>query len=196
VLIHGVTEPVGLAATRIARHLGAEVFGTVQRIKSERMRELGFDEDHIAGAHNIGFEQKFSSATKGRGMDIVIDSNVGEFVDASLRLVADGGSFVEVGTDDVRDPEQVRKKYPRIHYRAVDLTALEPDLIQAMLLRLGELFDQDVLEPIPATTFDMRRAPEAFKQVAHDPYGTKIVLEPPRGFDPDGTVLISGGTGA
>jgi polyketide synthase 12 len=196
VLIHGVTEPIGLAATRIARHLGAEVFGTAQRIRAERMRELGFDEDHIAGAHNIGFEQKFMSATKSRGMDVVIDNNVGEFVDASLRLTADGGTFVEVGSDDIRDSDQVRRNYPRVNYRAVNLPALEPDLIQAMLLRLGELFEQGVLEPIPATTFDLRRASEAFKQVAHDPYGIKIVFEPPRGFDPDGTVLISGGTGA
>ncbi|MEQ6201406.1 polyketide synthase, partial [Mycobacterium tuberculosis] len=45
------------------------------------------------GPRSLEFEDKFRAATGGRGFDVVLDSLAGEFVDASLRLVAPGGVF-------------------------------------------------------------------------------------------------------
>ena len=56
-----------------------------------------------------------------RGMDVVLDSLAGEFVDASLRLVAPGGVFLEMGKTDIRDPGAVAEQYPGVRYRAFDL---------------------------------------------------------------------------
>ncbi|EUA44477.1 phenolphthiocerol synthesis polyketide synthase type I Pks15/1 domain protein [Mycobacterium xenopi 3993] len=54
---------------------------------------MGFDESHIGDSRTLEFEDKFRAVTGGRGMDVVLDSLAGEFVDASLRLVAPAESF-------------------------------------------------------------------------------------------------------
>jgi polyketide synthase 12 len=196
VLIHAATGGVGMAATQLARHLGAEVFGTASEPKWPAMRELGYDDEHIASSRTLGFEQKFLSLTGGRGVDVVLNSLANEFVEASLRLMPEGGHFLEMGKSDVRDPDRIASAYRKVNYRALDLLTLEPDLIQAMFTKLGKLFEEGALQPLPLSIWDIRKAPEAFRSVQQAKHVGKVVFELPRGFDPDGTVLITGGTGA
>ena len=70
-------------------------------------------------------------------MDVVLDSLAGDFVDASLRLVAPGGIFLEMGKTDIRDPGVVAEQHPGVRYRAFDLFEAGPDHIQRMLDRTG-----------------------------------------------------------
>ncbi len=52
-----------------------------------------------------------------RGMDVVLNALAGDFVDASLRITASGGRFLEMGKTDIRDPHAVGD----VRYRAFDL---------------------------------------------------------------------------
>ena len=87
-LIHAGAGGVGMAAVQLARHFGLEVFATASRGKWDTLRAMGFDDDHIGDSRTLDFEDKFRAVTGGRGVDVVLDSLAGEFVDASLRLVA------------------------------------------------------------------------------------------------------------
>src|SRR5947209_4804197 len=145
VLVHAAAGGVGMAAVQMARHLGLEVFGTASRGKWDTLRAMGFDDDHIADSRTLEFEDKFLAATGGRGMDMVLDSLAGEFVDASLRLVAPGGVFLEMGKTDIRDPGAVAREYPGVRYRAFDLFEAGPDRIQEILAELAGLFGDAVL---------------------------------------------------
>ncbi|MFC5813442.1 SDR family NAD(P)-dependent oxidoreductase, partial [Streptomyces heilongjiangensis] len=49
--------------------------------------------------------------------------------------------------------------------------------------------------PLPVTCWDVRRAPEAFRFLSQARHVGKVVLTVPAPLDPDGTVLITGGTG-
>ncbi|WP_334313684.1 alcohol dehydrogenase catalytic domain-containing protein, partial [Streptomyces sp. HD] len=69
VLVHAAAGGVGMAATQLARHLGAEVFGTASAAKWDTLRELGLDEAHIASSRDTDFEAAFLATTGGRGMD-------------------------------------------------------------------------------------------------------------------------------
>ena len=102
VLVHAATGGVGMAAVQLARHWGLDVYATASPGKWEILRGMGFDDDHIANSRTLEFEQKFSAATDGDGMDIVLDCLKDEFVDASLRLLPRGGRFVEMGKADIR----------------------------------------------------------------------------------------------
>src|SRR4029077_12717680 len=95
VLVHAATGGVGMAAVQLARHWGLEVFATASPGKWETLHSMGFDDDHIANSRTLEFEQKFSAATGAAGMDVVLDSLTGEFVNASLRLLPCGGRFIE-----------------------------------------------------------------------------------------------------
>nr|WP_053725019.1 SDR family NAD(P)-dependent oxidoreductase [Streptomyces sp. WM6378] len=191
ILVHAGAGGVGMAAIQLARHLGAEVFATASEGKWDTLRELGVADDHIASSRTTDFEERFRAVTGGRGVDVVLNALTGEFVDASLRLTAPGGHFLEMGKTDIREPGAVAP----VRYKAFDLADAGPDRVRGMLAELLELFGQDALHTLPVVTWDVRRASEAFRFMSRAQHIGKIVLTLPRPWDPDGTVLITGGTG-
>ncbi|MFZ1177828.1 MAG: type I polyketide synthase, partial [Mycobacterium sp.] len=191
-LVHAATGGVGMAAVQLARHWGVEVFATASKGKWDTLRAMGFDDDHIADSRSLEFEEKFRAVTG--GMDVVLDSLAGEFVDASLRLVVPGGVFLEMGKTDIREPGAVAEQHPGVRYRAFDLFEAGADHIQRMLTELAELFDAGVLRPLPVTTFDVRRAPAALRYLSQARHVGKVVMTMPDAWAA-GTVLITGGTG-
>ncbi|MCX4473502.1 SDR family NAD(P)-dependent oxidoreductase [Micromonospora sp. NBC_01655] len=195
VLVHAAAGGVGMAAVQLARHLGAEVYATASPAKWDALRALGLDDDHLASSRTLDFEARFFAATGGRGVDVVLDSLAREFVDASLRLLPRGGRFVEMGKTDIRDPGKVAADHPGVDYTAFDLTLENPDELQRMLVDLLGLFERGVLAPLPTQVWDVRQAPEAFRYVSQARHVGKVVLTTPRPWDPDGTVLLTGGTG-
>ncbi|MGW2892911.1 SDR family NAD(P)-dependent oxidoreductase, partial [Streptomyces griseoruber] len=214
VLVHAGTGGVGMAAVQLARHLGAEVFATAAPAKWETLRAMGLDDDHIASSRDADFEEKFLRVTAGRGMDVVLNSLARELIDASFRLLPRGGRFIEMGKTDLRDARTVAAEHPGVVYRAFDLRDVDPDHTADMLTAVLALFEQRALRPLPVTTWDVRRAPEAFRYLSQARHTGKIVLTVPElpvdlartGEDardgrtaehtrPHGTVLITGGTG-
>ncbi|MCA2263187.1 type I polyketide synthase [Mycobacterium marseillense] len=199
VLVHAAAGGVGMAAVQLARHLGLEVFATASRGKWDTLRAMGFDDDHISDSRSLDFEDKFRSITAGRGFDVVLDSLAGDFVDASLRLVAPGGIFLEMGKTDIRDPGAVAQEYPSVRYRAFDLFEPGRPRMHQWMLELAGLFDAGVLKPLPVTTFDVRRGRAALRYLSQARHIGKVVMTLPSGPGPgrlaSGTVLITGGTG-
>ncbi|WP_086824662.1 type I polyketide synthase [Allokutzneria sp. NRRL B-24872] len=193
VLIHAAAGGVGMAATQIAKHLGATVYGTASKGKWHVLREQGIE--HIASSRTTDFEQEFLSTSDGRGVDVVLDALAGEFVDASLRLMPRGGRFLEMGKTDIREQEEIDEQYPGVRYQAFDLIEAEASRVAQMWAELIELFDAGVLKPLPIKTWDVRRAPEAFRFISQAKHIGKVVLTVERGLDPEGAVLITGGTG-
>ena len=194
VLVHAAAGGVGMAAVQLARHLGLQVFATASRGKWDTLRAMGFDDDHIADSRSLEFEDKFRAISGGRGMDVVLDSLAGEFVDASLRLVARGGVFLEMGKTDIRDPDAVAREYPGVRYRAFDLFEPGRPRMHQWMLELAELFDAGVLKPLPVTTFDVRRGRTALRYLSQARHIGKVVMTLPSALSA-GTVLITGGTG-
>jgi polyketide synthase 12 len=194
VLVHAGTGGVGMAAVQLARHFGLEVFATASRGKWDTLRAMGFDEDHIGDSRTLEFEDKFRAVVGDRGMDVVLDSLAGEFVDASLRLVASGGAFLEMGKTDIRDPGVVAQDHPGVRYRAFDLFEAGADHIRQLLTDLAAMFDDAALRPLPVTRFDVRRAPAALRYLSQARHTGKVVLTMPDAWAA-GTVMITGGTG-
>jgi polyketide synthase 12 len=194
ILVHAGAGGVGMAAVQLARHFGLEVFATASRGKWDTLRAMGFDDDHIGDSRALDFEEKFRAVTGGRGVDVVLDSLAGEFVDASLRLVAPGGFFLEMGKTDIRDPREIAEQYSGVRYRAFDLFEAGPEHIERMLTDLFAMFDDTTLRPLPVTAFDVRRAPAALRYLSQARHTGKVVLTMPDAWAL-GTVVITGGTG-
>ncbi|WP_428341832.1 type I polyketide synthase [Mycobacterium sp.] len=195
-LVHAATGGVGMAAVQLAKHWGLDVYATASPGKWETLRGMGFDDDHIANSRSLDFEQKFSVATGGAGMDVVLDCLKGEFVDASLRLLPRGGRFVELGKADIRDPGEVATRHPGVHYQAFDLVDdVAPELLSEMLGELVKLFETGELRPLPLRSWDIRQASDAYRFLSRARHVGKLVLTVPTPLDPAGTVLITGGTG-
>ncbi|MFD9720100.1 type I polyketide synthase [Streptomyces sp. NPDC059076] len=195
-LVHSAAGGVGMAATQLAHHLGADVYGTASPGKWARLEAAGLDEHHLASSRSLAFEKKFLDTSGGRGVDVVLNSLAGDYVDASLRTLADGGQFLEMGKTDVRDPQVVAAEHRGAAYTAFDTIEAGPDRIAAMLSELVALFEAGTLRPLPLTCWDVRHAPEALRHLSQARHIGKLVLTIPTALDPHGTVLITGATGA
>ncbi|MGW2956821.1 acyltransferase domain-containing protein, partial [Streptomyces eurythermus] len=176
VLIHAGAGGVGMAAVQLARLWGADVHATAGPGKWDALRALGLDEDHIASSRTLEFADRFGP------FDVVLNSLSGEFLDASLRLLGPGGRFVEMGKADIR---------PGV--LAFDLADAGPERLGEILAEAVRLLGAGELRLPPLTTWDVRRARDAFRFMSRAAHIGKIVLTVPVDVDVAGTVLITGG---
>ncbi len=187
VLVHAGAGGVGMAAIQLARWLGAEVFATASESKWGVLRDLGVADDHIASSRSLDFEERFR-VVSGGGVDVVLNSLSGEFVDASLRLLAPGGRFLEMGKTDIRDPESDRVSL----YRAFDLAEAGPQRVREMLVELVGLFGGGVLSVLPVRSWGVGCVGEAFRLMGGAGHVGKLVVGMPVPWDRGGVVLVSG----
>jgi synaptic vesicle membrane protein VAT-1 len=89
VLIHSVGGGVGIAATQIARHLGAKVIGTASAAKHAEMRALGVD--HLIDYRTEDFEARAREITGWRGVELIIDAVGGDSWKKGYRILAPTG---------------------------------------------------------------------------------------------------------
>jgi acyl transferase domain-containing protein/NADPH:quinone reductase-like Zn-dependent oxidoreductase/short-subunit dehydrogenase len=203
VLVHAAAGGVGTAAVQLAQHMGASVFGTASPHKWAGLAAYGLTEDRLASSRDLGFEERLREANGGRGMDVVLNSLSGEFVDASLRLLRSpgdgdgpGGRFVEMGKTDIRTAEDVAAAYPGRGYQAFNLPDVAPERIGQMLTRVMELLTSGVLSPPPTVVHDVRRARDALRSLQRGENIGKLVLSLPAPYPQERTTLVTGGTGA
>ena len=74
---------VGVAATQIAKHLGAKVIGTASAVKHPELRALGVD--HLIDYRTEDFEKRAREITHGRGVELILDAVGGE---SSRKVIA------------------------------------------------------------------------------------------------------------
>lgn len=97
VLIHAVGSGVGTAAVQLARAAGAMVIGTSRTAaKLERAGELGM-EVGVDTTHDDLLEV-VNQATYGSGVHAVLDLVGGKLLESSLRVMAQRGRAIVVGT--------------------------------------------------------------------------------------------------
>ncbi|WP_399922735.1 SDR family NAD(P)-dependent oxidoreductase [Streptomyces kanamyceticus] len=194
-LVHAAAGGVGMAAVQLARHWGIEVYATASEPKWPTVRACGVPAERLASSRTLDFAETFREAGGGRGVDVVLNCLAREFTDASLDLLVPHGRFIEMGKTDIREPEAVEASWPGTFYRSFDLGEAGAERIGEMLTHLARLFEEGVLTPLPVTTWDVRRAPEAFRHLSQARHVGKVALTLPTATL-DGTVLVTGGTGS
>jgi NAD(P)-dependent dehydrogenase (short-subunit alcohol dehydrogenase family)/acyl carrier protein len=200
VLIHAATGGVGQAAIQIAQAAGAVVFATASQGKWQILKDLGVE--HIFDSRTTTFEASIHAITQGEGLDVVLNSLRGEFTDASLRLLRDGGRFLEIGITDLRTPEQIAQFSTSIEYFPIDLMVLyreQRHVLQALLRRLLERFATGEFKPLPYQTFAANAVETAFRTMQQAKHTGKVIIDmyqqPLISGDPNDQYLILGGTG-
>ncbi len=103
ILIQAVAGGVGLAALQLSKHFGLATYGTAStQAKLDRARKEGLDHGMTYGGRGeTTFEQAVAALTKGRGVDVVLDSLGGAGLRAGYRSLARGGRLVTIGAAGV-----------------------------------------------------------------------------------------------
>ncbi|MGO9401819.1 MAG: synaptic vesicle VAT-1 family membrane protein [Xanthobacteraceae bacterium] len=95
VLVHSVGGGVGIAATQIAKHIGATVIGTASAAKHAEMRALGVD--HLIDYRTEDFEARAREMTNGRGVELILDAIGGDSWKKGYRILAPTGRLGAFG---------------------------------------------------------------------------------------------------
>ncbi|KAE8151513.1 hypothetical protein BDV25DRAFT_138748 [Aspergillus avenaceus] len=182
VLIHSAAGGVGIACIQLAQFIGASIYVTVS---SEQKRvflheTFGIPYDHMFTSRSPEFAKGIMTASKGKGIDVIVNSLTGDLLDATWRLCADGGTLVELGKRDIIERNTLSMEpFDRgCSFRAVDLS--HPKLLQklpSLLKRVFSLVSQHYIRPIcPLTTFPMTQVTEAFSYLRAGRHMGKIVI--------------------
>jgi synaptic vesicle membrane protein VAT-1 len=89
VLVHSAGGGVGIAATQIAKHIGATVIGTASATKHAELRALGVD--HLIDYRTEDFEVRAREMTDGRGVELILDAIGGDSLRKGYRLLTPTG---------------------------------------------------------------------------------------------------------
>ena len=205
VLIHGGAGGVGLAAIQVAKAAGAEVAASAgSPAKRAFLRQLGVDV--VLDSRDLGFADALREVWPD-GVDVVLNSLAGPFMDRSLSLVRPFGRFVELGKRDYVENRRasLRPMRQNVTYFAVDVDQLplaRPDLAQRLLASISDRMSNGTLRPLPATIFGHAEVETAFRMLQGSTHIGKVVIRPPQGAAPasnmptlsaEGTVVVVGG---
>lgn len=103
VLIHSGAGGVGQAAIMLAKHLQATIFVTVgsNEKKALVMTKYGIPEDHIFSSRHLSFSAGIRRLTRGKGVDVVLNSTADEAFHETLSCLGKLGRFIEIGKRDI-----------------------------------------------------------------------------------------------
>jgi acyl transferase domain-containing protein/NAD(P)-dependent dehydrogenase (short-subunit alcohol dehydrogenase family)/acyl carrier protein len=213
VLIHAASGGVGLAALQIARARGAEVFATAgSEEKRAYLRGLGVE--HVMDSRSLDFAGEVQQATRGRGVDVVLNCLSGDAVLRGLEALGTSGRFVEIGIRDIYAGARLPlwPFHRGLSYHAIDLsrlTAERPLEVGRRLRSLLERVERGELEALPTAERPAREVVSAFQHMAAARHVGKLALlqEEPEALPieaapasapavrPDATYLVTGGLG-
>jgi NADPH:quinone reductase-like Zn-dependent oxidoreductase len=197
VLIQAAAGGVGIAATQIARLVGAEVFGTASPAKHDAIRGFGVDHPIDYRTHDFVDEVR-RIAGEQRPLDVVLDAIGGRSFRQSFSLLRAGGRLVCFGASEVQAGER------RSPLRALRVLAQMPRFNPLKLMResksviglnmltlwdsrqsldefigpLSRWIEDGGIRPVVAESFPLARGPEAHRFVHERRNVGKVVLEP------------------
>lgn len=221
ILVHSAATAFGQAAVQLAQLAGAEVFATVEDDDKRHFMETtyGISRDHVSVAKNGTFKTEIQQLTKGRGIDIVLNSLGGEMLTETLACVAPFGRFVDVRSGDVSSDSRVSLadlQHKNITYETFDLKyrALNDPVrtqrsFRGMVEQLVLRGPGSTVRRTPISTHPFSQLHDVFRQMQSGSQIEKLVLQPhdedevlvlPRRepacqFDHGATYVIAGGLG-
>ncbi|XP_063988124.1 fatty acid synthase-like isoform X2 [Diachasmimorpha longicaudata] len=185
VLIHAGSGGVGQAAINLALWTGCEVFTTVGSAEKRSFIRSTFpqiSDDHIGNSRDTSFEQLVMNKTNGMGVDIVLNSLADEKLQASVRCLAEGGQFLEIGKFDMANNSHLGMKafMKGISFHGVFLDRLF-DAVEQKRKELHKLMqralDNGAIKPLNCTIFPKDQIEPAFRHMATGKHIGKVILE-------------------
>ncbi|XP_026499944.2 fatty acid synthase [Vanessa tameamea] len=186
VLVHAGTGGVGQAAIAIALHAGCTVFttvGTPDKRAFLRSRFPALPDENIGNSRDTSFEQLVQRRTRGRGVDLVLNSLAGDKLLASVRCLANGGRFLEIGKLDLSNNTALGMAIflKNTTFHGILLDALfdavsENEEKQAVMRCVTEGIANGAVRPLPSTVYTDQQLEQAFRYMATGKHIGKVLL--------------------
>ncbi|KFA53738.1 hypothetical protein S40293_01625 [Stachybotrys chartarum IBT 40293] len=179
ILVHSGAGGLGIAIIQLAQIAGTKVYTTVssEEKKSYLVENFGLEPSQIFSSKDASFLDDILKATKGRGVDVVVNSLTGDQLHATWRCVAPFGRFVEVGKLDLTTAGRLEMDQflKNTTFTGFDLSAIYAEGLQSGGQSMRTLWAQLMSETFslyrggkirsfePLRVFDVSETAQAFR---------------------------------
>ena len=183
VLVLGASGGVGMAAVKLAKHLGALVIGTASS-EAKRAAILVAGADHALDPAARDLADQVKALTRGTGANIVFDPVGGDLSIRATRAIAWGGRFLIVGFASGSIPafpanHALIKGYSLIGLRAGEAGRRDPALAARNRDILAELAEQGVMRPHISHRFPLDQTADALRALQNrNVIGRAVIVMP------------------
>ncbi|KAI0810057.1 polyketide synthase PksD [Xylaria sp. FL0064] len=186
VLIHAASGATGQLAIQIAQRAGAEIFATVGYADKKQLLvdDYGIPADHIfySRSNSFTFAQSIMRATNGYGVDVILNSLVGEGLRASWECIAPYGRFVEIGKADINAnlplpmaPFAVNATFASVDVRHM-LVNRKQSAKELLHKTMAMMADTSIHSPRPLHIYDVGAVENAFRYIQSGKNTGRIVI--------------------
>ncbi|XP_049879210.1 fatty acid synthase-like [Pectinophora gossypiella] len=185
ILIHAGSGGVGQAAINVALHYGCEVFTTVGTAEKRAFIKKLFPQlkdSHIGNSRDTSFEDMIRKETKGRGVDLVLNSLSDEKLQASVRCLAYRGRFLEIGKFDISNNTPIGMyfflKETSFHGIMLDYIFEQSwDFRKRLQDLLLTGIESGAVRPLTYCTFEKHEVETAFRYMAAGKHIGKVIVK-------------------
>jgi NADPH:quinone reductase-like Zn-dependent oxidoreductase len=197
-LVHSAGGGVGIAATQIAKNIGATVIGTASAGKHAELKALGVD--HLIDYRTEDFETRARQITGGRGVELILDAVGGDSLKKGYRLLAPTGRLGMFGASSAVTNAKggflgmasMLATTPWLQFNPLSLMSAnkgvfgvnvghmfgEIDRLRGWMDGLMGLWDKGAIKPKIARVFTFDEAPDAHRFIQDRKNIGKVLLKP------------------
>lgn len=143
--------------------------------------DFQFLEQNIGNSRDCSFEEMIMHRTKGKGVDFVLNSLSDDKLQASVRCLARGGTFLEIGKFDIMNNSNLGMSVfaKETTFRAV----FADNLIHMPEERkiIYELIDKDlrtgIIQPLHSTVFQVNEIENAYRFLSTGKHVGKVLIQ-------------------
>lgn len=141
-----------------------------------------FLERHIGSCNDTSFEQLIRKQTRGRGVDIIINTLLEEKQTASLRCLAKRGTFFEIGTQNLAQnrplPLELMKKDSVFHAICLDqIIEASTKRKQSLIKIIQDGINRGAVQTLEMNLFNDNEVEMAFKRIADKENIGKVAIK-------------------
>ncbi|MCX6250877.1 MAG: zinc-binding dehydrogenase [Bacteroidetes bacterium] len=182
VLIHTATGGVGLAALEIASWKKSEIFATAgSPEKRDFLEQKGIK--HPMDSRSVAFGEEIMGLTKGKGVDVVLNTLSGEAMMKGIEILSPFGRFIQIDKKDIarNTPLPMNLLRNGITFAVLDISLylIQPRKLKEQLMDITGLFNAGVFKPIPCQTFFIGQVKDALNALSRSKHIGKLVLTYP-----------------
>lgn len=181
VLVLGASGGVGMAAVKMAKHIGAMVIGTgSNEEKLEAIHHAGAD--HVLDSADEALANKVKALTDGKGVDVVYDPVGGDLALTATRAIAWNGRYLIVGFASGVIPSfpanhVLIKTYSVIGVRAGESPRRDPEMAKRQSAALRELAAKGAMRPHISHRFRLHDAAKALAVLERREAIGRVIVE-------------------
>ncbi|KAI1355392.1 polyketide synthase-like protein [Xylaria sp. FL0043] len=187
VLIHSGAGAFGIAAITIAKRTGATVYATAgsEERRKYLVDQLEIPASHVFSSRNDSFVTSLNLATKGQGVDVIINSLTGDLMHASWQCLSPFGRFVEVGKRELVDDGRLEMNVfaRNTTFTAFDLTEMYfqegehyKNVVTELIKEVFQLYRSKAIQPVPIKSFDVAEIARAYRYFSSKERIGKVIV--------------------